>query len=106
MNKILQVIVALALAVSCCAVRFYTNPIDKSNNPDPGAIYVDDLKTVFIAITTDNNSEPDKFPIRASKITDLTSWPIVSHVFPAGYSHPWAEKDFWAPVSSVFKIFL
>ncbi len=91
-------ILLLALA-SCYAVRFFTNPIEKSNNPDPGAIYVDELKTIFVAVTTDNNSEADKFPIRASKITDLTSWPIVSHVFPSSYSHPWAGQDFWAPVS-------
>jgi arabinan endo-1,5-alpha-L-arabinosidase len=97
MNKTLQVIVIFTLAVSCYAVRFYSNPIEKSNNPDPGAIYVDDLKTVFVAVTTDNNSDADKFPIRASKITDLTSWPIVSHVFPSGYKHPWAGQDFWAP---------
>ena len=101
MNKTLQVIVIFTLAVSCYAVRFYSNPIEKSNNPDPGAIYVDDLKTVFVAVTTDNNSDADKFPIRASKITDLTSWPIVSHVFPSGYKHPWAGQDFWAPVSNI-----
>jgi len=99
MSKALLELVIISLAISSCAVRFYTNPIEKSNNPDPGAIYVDELKTIFVAVTTDRNSDADKFPIRASKITDLTSWPIVSHVFPASYQHPWAGQDFWAPVS-------
>jgi hypothetical protein len=99
MNKALQLLVVISLVVSCYCVRFYTNPIDKSNNPDPGAIYVDELKTIFVAVTTDNNSDVDKFPIRASKITDLTSWPVVAHVFPSSYRHPWANLDFWAPVS-------
>jgi hypothetical protein len=36
---------------------------------------------------------------------DMVNWPIVSYVFPRTYQHPWAVKDFWAPVKPILFIF-
>jgi hypothetical protein len=59
-------ILIFSVAHSISKPRYYSNPISPSNNPDPGAYYDPLHDRFYLAVTTDNNSMPDKLPIRSS----------------------------------------
>jgi hypothetical protein len=64
-------IVIFNVALSVSKPRCYSNPISPFNNPDPGAYYDPLYDRFYLAVTTDNNSLPDKFPIRSSAASGL-----------------------------------
>jgi beta-xylosidase len=68
-------------------------PIVSANCPDPAAFV--DGDDLWLVCTTNDNREPDKFPLRRSR--DLTTWTELGHVFPQGTLPSWAVEDFWAP---------
>lgn len=74
----------------------YTNPIISAQDlPDPG-VYVDSESQIYyIASTTVDNSQTEKYPIHIS--TDLVNWKFVGNIFTPENQPTWAVMDFWAP---------
>jgi beta-xylosidase len=84
----------LLIAYAYCAD--YTNPIISAQDlPDPG-VYVDnETNTYYIATTTVDNSQTEKYPIHIS--SDLVNWKFVGNIFSPENKPNWAVMDFWAP---------
>ena len=78
-----------------CQSNEYTNPVERSNRPDPGVLAV---PGGYILVTTSNLSRPGQhpaFPIMFSH--NLVNWVPRGHVFPRDGWPVWAQGDAWAP---------